>query len=45
MQIVSTGGNLHQMSNFFSGKKKSEKNIINVSSAELAEIMETVKVS
>ena len=35
MQIVSDGNNLHDISNLFSGKNK--KNVINFSSAELAQ--------
>ena len=41
MQIVSLGDNLHEMSNAFSGKIK--KNLINLSSAESAHSMLSVK--
>ena len=41
MQIVSLGDNLHEMSNPFSGKIK--KNLINLSSAESAHSMLSVK--
>ena len=42
MQIVSSGDNLHEMSNPVTGKNK--KNIINLSSAENAQRVVKVKV-
>ena len=41
MQIVSNGGNLHEMLNLFSWKNK--KNIISCSSSELAQRVVKVK--
>ena len=43
MQIVSNRDSLHEMSNANFEKKKNEKNITNVSSAELARRVVTVK--
>ena len=38
MQIVSTGDNLHDMSNPVFWENRTKKNIINMSSAELAQL-------
>ena len=41
MQIVSIGDSLHEMSSYFSGRSK--KNVINLSSAKLAQRVINVK--
>ena len=41
MQAVSIGDNLHEMSSIFSGKNK--ENIMNLSSAEFAQLVVNVK--
>ena len=43
MQIVSSGDNLHEMSEPIFWEKKIRKNIINLSSAELAQCVVKVK--
>ena len=43
MQIVSSGDNLHEMSNLFYGKNNLKKNAINLSSAELPQRVAKVR--